>query len=130
MAFNLIMIGFTLILLTWVVYLAAIPREKVPARPVLHVVVMVFGLIAMVTGLSSSLNPLDILAVVLGLSGIGLAALFLFLLTIARLPDGDLRVAVGDTMLAFAAPDSSGKVINSDDWRGQRILLKFFRGKW
>lgn len=127
MAFNLIMLGFTLILLTWVVYLAAIPRENVPARPVLHVVVMVFGLIAMVTGLS---NSLTFLSVVVAVFGIGMAVLFFFLLTIARLPDGELRVAVGNSMLAFTAPDSSGRAVNADDWRGQRILLKFFRGKW
>lgn len=127
MASNLIMIGFTLILLTWVMYLAAIPREKVPARPVLHVVVMVFGLIAMVTGLSNSLN---FLSAAVAIVGIGMAVLFFFLLTIARLPDGELRVAVGDSMLAFTAPDSSGRTVNADDWRGQRILLKFFRGKW
>ena len=33
-------------------------------------------------------------------------------------------------MLAFAGVDSEGNTVNSDDWRGRRILLKFFRGSW
>jgi len=130
MASTAVAIGFILILLTWIVYLGAIPREQVPARPVLHVVVMVFGVVAVLAGLGGGGISLGVFPIAFGIVAIGLASLFFFLLTIARLPDSELRVAVGDPMLAFTTFDSSGTAIDTTDWMGQRVLLKFFRGKW
>ena len=123
-------IGFALITLTWVIYLAAIPRETVPARPIGHVVAMLVGLAAVAVGLARSFDPIDVLSIVLTVSALGLAGFFFFLLTIARLPDGELQVGVGDALLGFTTHDSSGMPVNTDAWQGQRILLKFFRGKW
>ena len=58
-------------------------------------------------------------------------ALFFFALYSQRkTPLGKLQVKVGAPMLAFESVDSSGNTVDSDDWRGRRILLKFFRGSW
>ena len=57
--------------------------------------------------------------------------LFFFVLYSQRkTPLGKLQVEVGAPMLAFESVDSSGNTVDSDDWRGRRILLKFFRGSW
>jgi hypothetical protein len=130
MALLLTAIGFVLITLTWVIYLAAIPRETVPARPIAHIVAMLVGLAAVTAGLMESFDPIDGLSIALAISALGLAGFFFFLLTIARLPDGELQVGVGDALLGFTAHDSSGMPVSTDAWQGQRILLKFFRGKW
>ena len=48
-----------------------------------------------------------------------------------RAPRGScLRVAVGDELPRFKATTADGDVFDSASLRGQRILLKFYRGEW
>ncbi|RIK98048.1 MAG: hypothetical protein DCC71_21295, partial [Proteobacteria bacterium] len=61
---------------------------------------------------------------------VAVAALFLFLTTQSALPRGRVAVAVGAPALDFAASDADGRAFALGSLRGQRILLKFFRGHW
>lgn len=54
----------------------------------------------------------------------------LWLLTQRKTPIGDLKVEVGDSLLAFEARTGDGTRFHSSELAGQRTLLKFFRGGW
>ncbi len=54
----------------------------------------------------------------------------LWLLSQRKTPIGDLRVQVGDQLLAFEASKADGSRFHTEDLAGQRTLLKFFRGGW
>ena len=59
-----------------------------------------------------------------------MAGFFLYLLSQRKTPVGDIRVAVGDTMLPFTARTAEDTQFHSDELAGRRILFKFFRGGW
>lgn len=130
---TLIILGLVVVILTWIAYLATIAPEKVPPRPIAHAAFMGLGLLLALVGFARSLLLDRVFspgAAVLAISAAALAALFFYLLTLARLPDGELKVAAGDSMIPFTARDHTGALVDSRTWRGRRILLKFFRGHW
>ena len=126
------LVGFGAIAVAWGHYLSTIPVEKVPARPVIHSAIMAVGLVLLLLSFSRSMSNGDSLLapLLLSLFGIMLAGLFYYLLSIAGLPDGQLTVRVGQSLPSFQAMDDRGVPVNSQTWRGQRTLLKFFRGSW
>ena len=56
--------------------------------------------------------------------------LFAVIYRTRRVPLGDLRVSEGDGLLPFRALLPDGSPFESSALRGERILLKFFRGQW
>lgn len=108
---------------TWLDYLRRIPDERVPERPVAHGIAQGSAIVVAVVGLARREYLSSIVAIVL-------AAFFLWLLTQARMPDGDLTVRVGDSMPVFEATTASGSTFSSWDRAGTRTLYKFFRGHW
>ncbi|MCA9665620.1 MAG: hypothetical protein KC503_08525 [Myxococcales bacterium] len=118
---------------TFTVYLASIPRGKVPARPVGSVVLQVLALLAAIaalivatrvagTSLGATIAP--------SATAMVLSGLFLYLLSQRKTPVGKLAVAVGDTLLPFTSKDQRGAPFDSASLDGKRVLLKFFRGHW
>lgn len=133
MAIILAVIGLIVVSGTWLAYLAMIPLEKVPERPYLHSFFMILGMglslwVIIRPLLSDSSAP--VAPFILALLSVATGGLFLYLLTIATLPDIPLKVAVGDVLPAFAAVDDAGNVVETAVWQQQRLLLKFFRGHW
>ncbi len=59
-----------------------------------------------------------------------LSSLLLYLLSQRKTPVGDLKVKVGDTLLAFEAKTSDGMRFHTSELSDRRVLLKFFRGGW
>ncbi len=126
-------IGLGMIILAWVSYLAAIPKEKIPRYPVGHVAMMSAGLFI---GFYETLLPLrygkglawESLAALV--PGMVLSGLFFFLLVIAILPNQPAAVRPGDRLLPFSLQDTGGTLTGPENWQGQRILIKFFRGGW
>ena len=59
-----------------------------------------------------------------------LSLMMLYLLSLRKTPVGDLKVKVGDKLLAFEATTSDGVRFHTDELADRRILLKFFRGGW
>ena len=90
------------------------------------------GLIFAAAGLAFALRDGGIPVGILFLSGFAIfMGLFFFILYSQRsTPLGNLQVELGSPMLAFEGMDSDGNPVSSDDWRGRRILLKFYRGLW
>ncbi len=124
--------GLLVVLGTWIAYFARVPSGKVPIRPIGSIVLQCLGMGLAVTGLLQ--GPIS------GAVGVGVAAmagltllmgaLFLWLLTQRKTPVGDLKVAVGDQILAFSAQSADGSTFQSGELLGKRTLLKFFRGGW
>ena len=56
--------------------------------------------------------------------------LFGYLYSQRATPAGNLTVKVGDTLRPFTALTPEGVRFESTSLRGQRVLLKFFRGHW
>ncbi|MCO4763479.1 MAG: hypothetical protein KC502_18320 [Myxococcales bacterium] len=120
------------VLATWIVYFAKVPSGNVPARPVGSILAQFAGIAlavaAVVVGQPSGAAAWG--AMVPAAFGLLMALVFLWLLTQRKTPIGDLKVAVGDTLLSFAATSSDGAAFHTDDLLGKRTLLKFFRGGW
>ncbi len=125
--------GLGLSVATWIAYLATIPGGKVPARPIVHILLQVAAVAASIAGIATSLRAggtPSVLVIVLATFGLMVGGLFLWILTQRRTPIGDLRVRVGDKLLPFAATTSAGEAFHTDSFAGKRVLLKFFRGHW
>ncbi|MBL4632367.1 MAG: hypothetical protein JKY56_00765 [Kofleriaceae bacterium] len=58
------------------------------------------------------------------------SSMLLYLLSQRKTPVGDLKVKVGDTLLAFEAKTSDGMRFHTSELADRRILLRFFRGGW
>ncbi len=129
----LAILGLLVVSATWLHYLTLIPAEKVPQRPFLHAVFMVVG---MGLSMEAVIRPLlsnasfPIVPFILALLSLPTGGLFLYLLTIAALPDTPLQVVVGDRLPSFAAVNDVGEVVETAGFHQQRLLLKFFRGHW
>ncbi len=110
---------------TWLWYLRLIPGERVPDRPVVHQALMgaslLFGAVGLVAGGGEA---------IIGVAAMILSAYFFFLIANALLPPGEITVSVGDRLPDFAALDDDGAPVESQSWRGRRVLLKFYRGSW
>ena len=123
-------IGLLVVVIAWVSYLAMIPIEKVPERPYLHTLFIILGMGLSVWSVIGK-ELLQTVPLVLALLSVPTGGLFLYLLTIAALPNMPLKVAVGDVLPMFAAVDDGGMVVDvTAVYRNQRLLLKFFRGHW
>ncbi len=116
----------------WVHYLATIPRGSVPRVPRLMFATQGGGVSLGLASLlwastTGSLGP-----ALVGVCGATFmaAAGFFWLYGQRATPVGELRARVGAPMLAFETANSAGQLVHTDQWRGQRVLLKFFRGSW
>ena len=116
----------------WGHYIATIPGDRVPKVPQLMFVTQGAGLVlaglSIVLAVQAGSKPVS--SMVLSGFALFMGVFFFILYSQRKTPLGKLQVKVGAPMLAFSTLDSSGQSVNSDDWRGKRILLKFFRGFW
>ena len=125
--------GFVVVIYTWGAYLATIPRGKVPVRPLGSIILQCVGIGLAVSAIvwsyqGSGSSGAAVIAPAAFALMMGTA--FLWLLTQRKTPIGDLKVKVGDKLLAFEATTSEGAGFHTDELAGKRTLLKFFRGGW
>lgn len=129
----LAVLAFLLVMGTWGWYMSTIPRGTVPTWPLGSIITMGLGAVSAIGALVtlSSVRLVGVI-IVLILSGmaLGMAGFFYWLLTQRKTPIGDLKVEVGDAILPFEAHMSDGRPFHTDQFKGRRILLKFFRGGW
>lgn len=125
--------GFAAVMVAWGTYLATIPSGKVPVRPVgaigLQLVGVGLAIAAIVWGYRDGGSP-GIAAFVPAALAVMMASVFFYVFSLRRTPIGDLKVQVGDTLLAFETMTSEGDPFRSASLAGKRTLLKFFRGGW
>ena len=125
--------GLTAVMIAWGSYLASISRGRVAVRPIGTSALQLAGMALAVAGVvCSARDGADLVALAIGLASFALAmgGLFFFLLSQRKTPIGQLRVALGDPLIAFASNDSEGRAFHTDELAKKRILLKFFRGHW
>lgn len=120
-------VGFVFVNGAMTQYFLTINREEVPENILPHQVVLALGVVLAILGLA--LAP-GALTSILGALSISTGGLILFLLSQRRLPDGNLIAEVGEPMPALAAPDQDGASWDLSAHRGQRLMIKFFRGSW
>ena len=133
MALGMSLIGFFVVMGTWVAYFSTVPRGKVPVRPVGSVIMQCVGIGLAVSAIVwgyQSIGLSKVVVIIPAAIALMMGLFFLWLLSIRKTPIGDLKVKVGDKLLPFKAITSEGKEFHTDDLAGKRILLKFFRGGW
>lgn len=116
----------------WAHYIATIPRDSVPRKPVVMFITQSAGLILGSASLGLGVRAGAVPGGAVAVAGFAIfMGLFFFVLYSQRkTPLGKIQVEVGAPMLAFESVDSDGSTVDSNDWRGRKILLKFFRGSW
>ncbi len=115
------------VLAAWGVYLASIASHSVPEKPWTNASIQ--GLAVGAAVLAIALKPAAI-TIAPGSMAIMMGSLFLFLLTQRHTPVGNIKISVGEPLLAFTAKNADGSTFDSSSLGGRRILLKFFRGSW
>lgn len=124
--------GLVSVLGGWWHYIATIPADTVPRTPMVMFITQIAGVAlggaSLVLGDRADSLPVGVM--VLAGFAIMLALMFFILFSQRKTPLGKIQVAEGAPMLAFGSVDSGGNAIASDDWRGRRVLLKFYRGFW
>lgn len=102
-----------------------------PGQHFLRATASLAGLCAVAALVQRSVQPGPWLPVAaLAMLPLLLGPAFVVLVSLRHVPLGGIAVGEGDPMLPFRALCPSGAEFNSDSLRGQRILLKFFRGQW
>ncbi|TFH22086.1 MAG: hypothetical protein E4H03_09205 [Myxococcales bacterium] len=127
MALTLAVPGLVVVLAAAAHYFATIPKETVPKDVRPHSVVLILGAAMGVAGIVVSATTTTI---ALGATSVVSAASLLWLFAQRHLPDAELVVAVGDPMPTLEARDQDGRLVRLDDFKGRRVLFKFFRGFW
>lgn len=123
----LVLAGWILAGLLLAHYATTVRAVRVARRPRVHQIgialagVLAFAALASGPGLVAGLAAAPLVL---------FAAAFLYLTTQSALPPGRIAVRVGGPALDFVASDSDGRAFALSSLRGQRILLKFFRGHW
>jgi len=126
-------IGFTIVLVSIVLYFRTIPRGTVPknvggfrAKLVAGVALSALGVYLGLTGEGSA----GLLTYLPAGLGIFFGGFILWVLTQRKTPLGEIKVSEGDKLPAFSATTPQGVKFDSDELSGKRTLLKFFRGGW
>lgn len=124
--------GFTLVLGSWVAYMATVPSGKVPAKPWGHMGTQAVGAMLGTTSVWMALGTGLGMIIPLAFGGVAatMAGLFFYLFSQRATPSGRLTVAVGQPLRPFVATTPEGTPFDSASLQGRRILLKFFRGHW
>ncbi|MCP4294850.1 MAG: hypothetical protein GY786_04530 [Proteobacteria bacterium] len=125
--------GFMLVLGSWVFYMATVPKMKVPVKPTGHLSAQSLGLVlALFAVYYSFANVGQVETGVIPFAAIAtmMSGLFFGLYSIRNTPVGNIKVKVGDSLLAFSATSDTEETFNTDELSGKRVLLKFFRGGW
>lgn len=114
-------------------YFSKVKNRQTPKMPLLFIMSLivgsVFGVAALyVTAQSPSWST--IVVILLATMPVMMSAVFYKTFKESKSPLGDIQVQVGDKVLPFAATRANGSEFTHEELKGQRILLKFFRGSW
>lgn len=126
-AASLVLVGTTA-----VVYFSKVAEAKLSKDIGGWVLLFVLGLTMAVASMVVAQQQGALGAAVIAPAGFAITTslALLFFLSQRKTPIGDLRVKVGDTLLAFTALTPEGVLFSSEVLADRRILLKFFRGGW
>jgi hypothetical protein len=119
--------SFALVVSAIVVLFGAINQEKVTDS--VGPFQGVFGLGMLGAAISAVSEP-GFVSLALAPMTLGLGAFLLYLLSIRKVPDGQLIAVVGERMPPVMALDAAGHDFDLKEKLGRRVMVKFFRGEW
>jgi hypothetical protein len=127
MGYFLTLGGFLLVLVAMIQYFMTIAKETVSedVRPY----VALFGGGAVISVIGAFLAP-GAGTIILAALAVATGGFLIWLLGQRQVPDGELIVRVGEILPPLAALNQEGELVDIADLRGQRVLLKIFRGSW
>jgi len=130
-AYTLAVIGLLTSFLGIVLYMRKVKQNRTPKTPVALGLFMILGLVIEGYAVSITTNILGTISTLIPLSLSGILALMLgYFLLNKNTPIGNIQVKVGDSVLPFEVATSVGNTFNSEQLKGKRTLLKFYRGSW
>lgn len=132
-ALEVALTGFVIEMLGIAIYFSKLIKNKVPKTPAglfsSLFAGVVFGGLGLYWAIPS--EPLNIILVAIpAVIAMAMGGFFLYILANKNTPIGELKVAVGDSVLPFSSQDSQGHPFTNESLLGQRTLLKFYRGSW
>ncbi|MFT4627173.1 MAG: hypothetical protein ACI8PZ_005854 [Myxococcota bacterium] len=125
MAFAILGTLLTQGVIVW--YLAVINAEKVPVAVGPIAAAILAGLTLTVAAMA--LEPSAAIGTLLSLD-LAVGGLILWLLTLRKMPAGQLTAVVGQPMPELATTDHTGAPFDLANLKRQRVMVKFFRGSW
>lgn len=133
LALTISIAGFLIMLIGISFYFSSLIKNKVPVVPVTLFLSLIIGVTSGVYSfylvLPNTLLAVLPIAIPATLS-IFMASFFIFVFSQKKTPIGDIKVNVGDSVLPFETKNSKGELFSTSDLKGQRTLLKFYRGAW
>ena len=114
-------------------YFSKMKKNSAPKIPLGVAAGLLVGLIlgAHAISLSGGLSLLLKTAIVIPfIFTLLLGSVFTFLLLQKKPPLNEIKVDLGDSFLPFSSTDTGGQPFSTNDLKGQRVLLKFYRGSW
>lgn len=127
------LLGLLSTLTGFAVYFSKMKKNSAPKMPVGVTSGLLGGLFlgAYAISLFGGLSLLSKIAIVLPfIFTLLLGSVFFFFLLQKKPPLNEIKVKQGDRLLSFSSMDENGQPFSSDELKGQRVLLKFFRGAW
>ncbi len=97
--------------------------------PWLNLPLVLTGVAISILAIRRRWSFLSIIGAVFSAACAGLLIAYVFVLS-NQLPPPDSVVAVGAEAPAFSLPDQDGSVVRLADYRGQPVVLVFYRGFW
>ena len=123
-------VSFVLLNTALLHYFSKLKQNKAPKNPLFLKSAMAISSLLSVWAISTLFTmPTSLIStvfiIVIALLVLSTSAMFTFFLSTADTPVGDIKIAVGDDLLAFKTED-----FDSSSLAGKRTLLKFYRGSW
>jgi peroxiredoxin len=130
-AFTVSLLGILSSIIGLIDYLRKMKKSITPKKPIGLIISMVLGLsIGMYAVLLSSSTADTIFSGILFGFTVFITVILSFLLLQKKAALGDIKVKVGDLLIPFQVDTIEGNIFSSETIKGQRTLLKFFRGSW
>ncbi|MFC1233485.1 peroxiredoxin family protein [Vibrio sp. F74] len=123
-------VSFVLLNIALLHYFSKLKQNKAPKNPIFLKSAMAISSLSSVGAISTLfLTPTSVIStvfiIVIALYVLSTSAVFTFFLAQKDTPIGDIKIAVGDDLLAFKT-----ETFDSSSLAGKRTLLKFYRGAW
>ena len=132
-ALSISVVGLFISFTGMIFYFFQVSKNEVPAKPIGLIISLLAGIglgaYALILVYSSELSSMIPVAIPSFIS-IFMGFFFLWVIRGSKAPLGEITVKVGDYIHEFQAKNQDGEEFSSESLKGERTLLKFYRGSW
>ncbi|MEH6597299.1 MAG: peroxiredoxin family protein [Colwellia polaris] len=132
-ALTISLVGLIIMLTGIALYFSKLIKNKVPKLPIglffclsVGVLTGLYSLYLAIPNAFLSVLPIAIPAVFTVFIG----SFFIFVFLNKNTPLGDIKVSIGDKLIPFETKTAADTIFSSEQFKGKRTLLKFYRGSW